>query len=101
MIPLLLLLVSSVSAATVLEVTYGVLGRGFDPVGASKIHRLMEQEDWKNAAILWEGLAASEPEWEEEAFIWRVICLAKDGNFAAAQVLLSEEGDDAIEARRI
>jgi tetratricopeptide (TPR) repeat protein len=103
MIPFLMLLVSPVWGATALEVTYGVIGRGMAPVESSgKIHGLMEEEDWENAAMLWEGLGRTEPEWSEQALVWRVICLAKAGQYPTARKLLASDSESSVldEGRR-
>ena len=91
-----LFLTAHALAATLLDTTYGVVGRDVEVLDAAdQAYALVAQQDWETAAQEWIDYGLSHPESEETSRLWAVSCLIRAGDYGAAvqQMKISQTVD--------
>ncbi|MEC8276219.1 MAG: hypothetical protein VX026_00785 [Myxococcota bacterium] len=92
----IILLMGQAIAATLLDTTYGVVGRNVEVLdGAEQAYALVDQQDWSAAAQEWIAFGKANPASEETSRLWAVSCLirAEDYGEAVHQMKISQTVD--------
>ena len=93
----ILLFVAQAFATSLLDTTYGIVGRDVDVIeGADSAYALVAQKKWAAAADAWLVYGKQHPETEDATRLWTVSCLIRAEDYAEAvqQMQISQTADD-------